>query len=154
MNWNNNDVKLDVVRHAVYANGTDLNKKQQYWFENFTTLTIKYRLVKDLELRGMSLWYGEDLMHNYQVDSNQFALTSWNMLTHTILHQNAFNPTPITHYYADTVAGASIGCLLIGVALGVTFTCIGYRRGSCSKPHNRPFKLTEHDDDFRDDEGL
>ena len=53
----------------------------------------------------------------------------------------------------DTVAGVGVGCLLLGTALGVTFSCIAFRRRSLRK-RNLPFKLDEDEDDFRDDEGL
>ncbi|PVD33760.1 hypothetical protein C0Q70_05020 [Pomacea canaliculata] len=53
----------------------------------------------------------------------------------------------------DTVAGAAIGCLLLGTALGITFTCIALRRCKRSPP-KRPFKLDEAVDDFHDDPGL
>lgn len=53
----------------------------------------------------------------------------------------------------DTVAGAAIGCLLLGTALGITFTCIALRQCKRSPP-KRPFKLDETVDDFHDDPGL
>ena len=31
------------------------NESAQLWFENFTTLRVKYGLVKDLELRGICM---------------------------------------------------------------------------------------------------
>ena len=59
----------------------------------------------------------------------------------------------LSFFLTDTVAGIGVGCLLLGTALGVTFSCIAFRRNSFRK-RNRPFKLDEEEDDFRDDEGL
>ncbi|XP_076471870.1 uncharacterized protein LOC143301454 [Babylonia areolata] len=123
------------------------------WFENFTTLYIKYQLVQDLQLRGLSIWYGEDLVVDMSVDDTTFTWTAWDFLTHHVLHKAAFHPVQNKHVYADTVAWVSVGCLLLGIVLGVTFTCIAFRRKAFRRP-NRPFKLDEVDDDFRDDEGL
>lgn len=146
----NKDVKMDVVTKGLYYN---MNDSAQLWFENFTTLLIKYQLVKDLNLRGLSLWYGEDLAMGLSPDKVRFSVKSWDFMTHNVLHKAVYKPQPISHYYADTVAGVGVGCLLLGTVLGVTFTCIGFRTRS-SRKLNRPFKLDEDENAFRDDEGL
>ncbi|XP_076451098.1 di-N-acetylchitobiase-like [Babylonia areolata] len=144
------NVKMDVLTKGLYCN---LNNTAQLWFENFTTLLIKYQLVSDLELKGLSLWYGEDLTFGMSEDSAKFSSNSWSFLIHHVLHRTAYTPHTVNHFYADTVAGVGVGCLLLGTILGVTFACIAFRRNSFQKL-NRPFKLDEDENAFRDDEGL
>ncbi|XP_070199647.1 di-N-acetylchitobiase-like [Littorina saxatilis] len=145
-------VKMDNLNQAVFYN---VNDTTQMWFENFTTLHIKYSLVKDLKLRGLSLWTGEDMAIGSSVGKAQFALHSWDFLMHNLLHKVVHDPVVVRHYYADTVAGVGVGCMLLGTALGVTFTCIAFKRGSYrGRSTHRPFKLDEDMDAYRDDEGL
>lgn len=150
MNMPNAQVRMDEVTKGLYYTK---NSTAQMWFENFTTLYIKYHLVEDLGLKGLSLWYGEDLAMGMSTSDVKFSSYAWDFMTHQVLHHTVQNPTKRTHVHADTVAGIAVGCLLLGTVLGVVFTCIALRRNNFRRL-NRPFKLDEVEDEFRDDEGL
>ncbi|KAL8593765.1 hypothetical protein ACOMHN_059258 [Nucella lapillus] len=157
-------VKLDQISKGLYYTKNDT---AQMWFENFTTLYIKYHLVTDLQLKGLSIWYGEDLVVDLSTGDTSFTMHSWGFMTHQMLHQVAASPPPPANTStqllievqvkvmskSDTVAGVGIGCLLLGTILGVIFTYIALQRRNFRRI-NRPFKLDEVEDEFRDDEGL
>lgn len=149
------DFKLDPLTQSICYNSNDMNDQFQIWTEDFNTLGMKYDLVKDLRLRGFAVWNAEDLKYGLTVEKLQFEKEMWGWKLHSILVSN-IPKTGISrgHAYADTVAGVGVGCLLLGTALGVTFTCIAFRRCGTRRSHlNRPFKLDD-DDDYRDDNGL
>ncbi|CAG5130726.1 unnamed protein product [Candidula unifasciata] len=132
-----------------YYNSTD-HHHHQVWFEDSTSLTLKYNLVAELQLRGLALLYGDDLGLTSDYSDTEKALWTWP--GHTVLLTDSPKSQPDVFHYADIVSGTAVGCLLLGAALGVMFVCVGLRKRI--KKVNEPFVRDRQADvqDYTDDD--
>lgn len=146
---------VDRLSQSVCYTSPNMNDLYQIWFENIETLNLKYSFVKDLGLAGFAIWYAEDLKYGLDTSKLQNDRNMWGWVLHQILVETDHTAVPKGHVYADTVAGVGVGCLVLGTALGITFACIALRRCDSNRSKlNRPFKLDDDDEEYRDDNGL
>ncbi|BFZ16273.1 hypothetical protein BsWGS_19312 [Bradybaena similaris] len=132
-----------------YYNTTDKHH-HQVWFEDLSSLTLKYDLVAELQLKGLALLYGDDLELTNDYSSMEKAMWTWP--AHKVLLTGSSKSESDVFHYADVIAGTAVGCLLLGVALGVTFVCVGLRKRI--KKVEEPFVKDQHTDinNYTDDD--
>ncbi|XP_059157752.1 di-N-acetylchitobiase-like [Physella acuta] len=115
--------EMYMAPYFTYNAGAEYH---QVWFEDDRSLVAKYRLVKEFQLRGIALMYGDDLSPHTSINILNNDLFMWSWLSHELLlHKSQQSSNGIQ--CAETVAGAAVGCLLLGTLLGVTFTCLALR---------------------------
>ncbi|KAH9500461.1 hypothetical protein Btru_071991 [Bulinus truncatus] len=138
---------------APYFNYKNGSENHQVWYEDRKSLVSKYRLVQELDLKGVAVMYGDDLSsHSHPmvlVDDEQ----AWSWLTHEILLEVSRSSRPDFHI-ADTIAAVAVSCLLVGTFLGSLFTCLALKR-TVKKPREPFARDVGHtEDEFLDDPNL
>ncbi|XP_071104610.1 di-N-acetylchitobiase-like [Haliotis cracherodii] len=142
--WNR-AYKAPMFDHCM----SNMSNCHQYWYENVHSLRLKYQYAHDFGLKGIAIYFAEDLSKSNTPANKGFTGGMWDWVLHGILQKTVKQPQPVK-YHADVVAGAAIGCLLLGLVLGVLFTCLGLRHRVKKKP-SAPFKrdrqVEYHDED-------
>ncbi|XP_005102562.1 di-N-acetylchitobiase [Aplysia californica] len=114
--------------NAPFFNYKDNATQHQVWFEDAASLKSKYRLVVELKLRGVAVMYGDDLVSLTTPETLVNDGVMWSWVAHGVLLETAHKPEKTDLHTADTVAGVGVGCLLLGVFLGVLFTCLATKK--------------------------
>lgn len=115
--------------NAPYFNYKRGSEQHQVWFEDTKSLVNKYRLVHELELKGVGVMYGDDLISHVPKKIIFDDQEMWSWVNHEIILEATKDPARNDFNYADTVAGVAVGCLLLGTVLGFLLTCLALRKG-------------------------
>ncbi|XP_041366827.1 di-N-acetylchitobiase-like [Gigantopelta aegis] len=145
--------KTDLAYKAPYYTYHDnaSTAYKQVWFENAQSLRHKYQYAHDFGLKGVGIYTAEDLSQTLSSRVEGFNGGMWNWILHGIIQQQVTQPPP-TKYHSDTVAGIAIGCMILGIVLGIVFMVILFRVRA-KKKIDRPFRKDAMDE-YHDDEDL
>lgn len=126
----------------------------QVWFEDIRSLIYKYIFVKDMQLAGVSIWYADDLQYNSSVKYvDPFDKQMWGWVKHNLFGEGMRRVLPKD--CAVKVAGASVGCLILGLVVGLIVAYFVFVRCKTSYPGRLQLKppfLGDHE--FRDEDPL
>ncbi|XP_046580700.1 di-N-acetylchitobiase-like [Haliotis rubra] len=137
--------KAPMFDHCI----SNLSQCHQFWYENVHSLRLKYQYVHDFGLKGIAIYFAEDLSKSHTPANVGFTGGMWNWVLHGIIQTTVQQPPPVK-YHPDVVAGVAVGCLLLGLVLGVLFTCLGLRnrvRKTPGAPLKRDHQVEYHDED-------
>ncbi|KAK3103279.1 hypothetical protein FSP39_018122, partial [Pinctada imbricata] len=144
--------KWNPVSHAPYFayNITikGVSKQHQVWYENVNTLWEKYRLARDLDIRGIVIYTADDVQQNHNVASSEY-----NWLIHKLFVSGKYTEHKDSLNAAAIAAGIGVGCLILGAAIGFFAGCIVSDQRNKRKKHLRlPFSRDEDIPDYHDDD--
>ncbi|KAL5007077.1 hypothetical protein ScPMuIL_015883 [Solemya velum] len=146
----NYDGSWDNHQKAMYFNynNTSDATKHQVWYEGFESLHEKYQFVKQLELKGVVIWTGDDLTYANLNFDMKVSDNVWSWLLHTILATGEVEKHS-GFDLAGNMAGVGVGCFLFGTAMGVAIAALLFRKKFMGK-RRRPFQKDVdeyHDED-------
>uniref|UniRef100_A0A0B6Z3W6 GH18 domain-containing protein n=1 Tax=Arion vulgaris TaxID=1028688 RepID=A0A0B6Z3W6_9EUPU len=109
-----------------YSNSTD-GHQHQVWFEDQSSLIVKYKLVAELKLKGLAVLYGDDLASSKSPLKLMNDNDMWTWVAHEFILSVSGQSLSERLHYADTTAIVAVACLILGTILGIVFTCFGLR---------------------------
>ncbi|XP_050408462.1 di-N-acetylchitobiase [Patella vulgata] len=146
--WNN---AYKAPCHVFKKNTSSGTTYHQLWYEDVESLRIKYQFAKDMNLKGIAIWTGDDLSKSKVDFVHDFNSEMWSWILHDLLGKGEILPRGHEKfYYANTVTGVALGCLFGGMLLGIVFTCIGFRQIK-NKKKTPPFAKDLEVEDYHDD---